>query len=189
MTKFEPITADTTLMKSPRRKMKLHPNNMNNPRTETQNPNDKTTTEINPADKNSNNITPSGHKRNDNNIFSAVTRGNGNPEQSPDVCNKQARSKRFQETSKPSTTGGAPPDSAQIGSNLFGITTFNDPMERSDNYKNPVCCPATVFRHRHVETPTAERLSTSVAAKRPTPKEREVEEIIGEEEEPNRRVS
>ena len=78
--KFEPTTVDITLMKSPRRKMKLHPNNMNNPRTEIQNPNDKATTEINPTDKNSNDIIPSGHKRNDNNIFSAVTRGNGNPE-------------------------------------------------------------------------------------------------------------
>ena len=46
------------------------------------------------------------------------------------------------------------------------------------------------LRYKHVETPTAERLSTSVAAERPIkPKEREVEEIIGEEEEPNRRVS
>ena len=128
MTKFEPITADTTLTKSPRRKMKLHPNNMNNPRTETQNPNDKATTEINPTDKNSNDITPSGHKRNDNNIFSAVTRGNSNPEQSPDVCNKQARSKRSQEISLPTTTGGAPPITARI----YELEEINGEEEESN---------------------------------------------------------
>ena len=114
MTKLYPTTADTTLTKSPRRKMKLHPNNMNNPRTESQNPNDKATTEIIPTDKNSNDTIPSEHKRNNNNIFSAVTRGNSNPEQSPDVCHKKARSKRFQEISLPTTTGGAPPITARI---------------------------------------------------------------------------
>ena len=88
MTKIQPTRADTTLTKSNRRKMKLHPNNMNNPRTKIQNPNNKATTEINPTDKNSNDIIPSGHKRNGSNKFSAVTRGNSNPEQSPGVCNK-----------------------------------------------------------------------------------------------------
>ena len=121
MTKFEPTTADTTLMKSPRRKMKLHPNNMNNPRTETQNPNDKATTKINPTDKNSNNITPSGHKRKDNNIFSAVTQGNSNP-------NKQARSKRSQEMSLPTITGGAPPITAQI----YELEEINGEEEESN---------------------------------------------------------
>ena len=187
MTKFQPITADTTLTKSPRRKMKLHPNNMNNPRTESQNPNDKATTEINPTDKNSNDTIPSGHKKNDDNIFSSVTRGNTNPEQSPDVCNEQARSKRFQETSIPSTTGGAPPNSARISAAIFLVSLLLMTLwSGQTTTRTQSVVQRWSLRYKHVETPTAERLSTSVAAERPTPKEREVEEIIGEEEEPNR---
>ena len=190
MTKIQPTRADTTLTKSNRRKMKLHPNNINNPRTEIQNPNDKATTEINPTDKNSNDIIPSGHKRNDNNKFSAVTRGNSNPEQSPDVCNKQARSKRFQETSIPSTTGGAPPNSARISAAIFLVSLLLMTLwSGQTTTRTQSVVQRWSLRYKHVETPTAERLSTSVAAERPTPKEREVEEIIGEEEEPNRRVS
>ena len=128
MTKFEPITADITLTKLPCHKMKLNPNNMNNPRTEIQNPNDKATTEINPTDKNSNDTIPSEHKRNNNNIFSAVTRGNGNPVQSLNVCNKQARSKRFQEISLPTTTGGAPPITARI----YELEEINGEEEESN---------------------------------------------------------
>ena len=122
MMKLEPTTADLTLTKLPRCKMKLHSNNMNNPGTKIQNQNSKATTEINHTDKNSNNIIPSGHKRNDNNKLSAVTRGNSNPEQSPDLCNNQARSKRFQETSIPLTTGGAPPNSARILAAIFLVS-------------------------------------------------------------------
>ena len=122
MTKLYPTTADTTLTKLNRRKMKLNPNIMNNPHTESQIQNIKATTEIDPTIKNSNDTIPSEHKKNDDNIFSSVTRGNANPEQPPDVCNEQARSKRFQETSIPSTTGGAPPNSARILAAIFLVS-------------------------------------------------------------------
>ena len=175
-----------TLTKSPRRKMKLHPNNMNNPRTETQNQNDKATTEINPTDKNSNNTIPSGHKRNDNNIFSAVTRGNSNPEQSPDVCNKQARSKRSQEISLPTTTGGAPPNSARISAAIFLVSLL---LMTLWSGQTTTSTQSVVQRwslwYEHVETPTAERLNTHIAAERPMPKKYEIEKINREEEDPN----
>ena len=87
---------------------------MNNPRIENQNPNNTATTEINPTNKNSNNNIPSGHKQDKNNIFSTVTRENSNPDQSPDMCNKQVCLKHLKEMSLPSTTGGAPPIIAQI---------------------------------------------------------------------------
>ena len=128
MTKLYPTTADTTLTKSNRRKLKLNPNIMNNPHTESQIQNIKATTEIDPTIKNSNDTIPSEHKRNDNNIFSAVTRGNSNPEQSPDVCHKKARSKRFQEISLPTTTGGAPPITARI----YELEEINGEEEESN---------------------------------------------------------
>ena len=79
MTKLYPTTADTTLTKSNRRKMKPYANIMNNPRIETQIQNDSATTEIQPDNKNSNGTIPTEHKKNDDNIFSLVTRGNTNP--------------------------------------------------------------------------------------------------------------
>ena len=109
MTKIQLIRADTTLMKSNRRKMKPYANIMNNPHIETQIPNNTATTEIHPANKNSKGTIPSGLKKNNENIFSLVTCGNTNPKQSPNVCNKQTHPKGFQETSIPSTTGGTPP--------------------------------------------------------------------------------
>ena len=190
MTKLYPTTADTTLTKLNRRKMKLNPNIMNNPHTESQIQNIKATTEIDPTNKNSNDTIPSEHKKNDDNIFSSVTRGNANPEQPPDVCNEQARSKRFQETSIPSTTGGAPPNSARISAAIFLVSLLLMTLwSGQTTTRTQSVVQRWSLRYKHVETLTAERLSTSVAAERPTPKEREVEEIIGEEEEPNRRVS
>ena len=56
--------------------MKLNPKIMNNPHTESQIQNNKSTTEIDHTIKNSDNIIPSGHKKNDDNIFSSVTRRN-----------------------------------------------------------------------------------------------------------------
>ena len=191
MTKLYPTTADTTLTKPNRRRMKLNPNIMNNPHTESQIQNIKATTEIDPTIKNSNDTIPSEHKKNDDNIFSSVTRGNTNPEQSPDVCNEQARSKRFQETSIPSTTGGAPPNSARISAAIFLVSLLLMTLwSGQTTTSTQSVVQRWSLRYEHVETPTAERFSTSVAAERPIkPKEREVEEIIGEEEEPNRRVS
>ena len=88
MTKLYPTTADSTLIKSHPRKMKLNQNFVNSLCIENQSPKDKATTEINPTNKNSNNDIPSAHKQDNNNIFSTVTHENSNPEQSPDVCNK-----------------------------------------------------------------------------------------------------
>ena len=122
MTTIQPTRSDTTLMKSNRRKMKPYANIMNNPRIKTQIQNNAATIEIHPGNKNSNDTIPSEHKKNDDNIFSSVTRRNTNPKQSPDVCNEQAHLKRFQETSIPLTTGGAPPNSAQILAAIFLVS-------------------------------------------------------------------
>ena len=107
------------------------------------------------------------------------------------MCNKQARLKQFQEMSLPSTTGGAPPNSAQISAAIFLVSLLLMTLwSGQTTTRTQSVVQRWSLRYKHVETPTAERLSTSVAAERPIkPKEREVEEIIGEEEEPNRRVS